>query len=107
MRFTSADYQFLIKNKNLIAFELLFRQEDVAAINHKFIAHCDELQKKPLTEYTPYDGSSIILIGPEGDFTADEIEMATANKFLPVALGPTRLRSETAGMVAATLMICN
>jgi 16S rRNA (uracil1498-N3)-methyltransferase len=45
-----------------------------------------------------------ILIGPEGDFTMDEILQAKKNNFIPVALGNTRLRTETAGMVAVTLL---
>jgi len=41
-----------------------------------------------------------ILIGPEGDFSINEIEMAIANNFIPVSLGNTRLRTETAAIVA-------
>jgi 16S rRNA (uracil1498-N3)-methyltransferase len=48
----------------------------------------------------------VILIGPEGDFTKTEIDFALENNFLPVALGHTRLRTETAGIVAATIL-CN
>ena len=47
---------------------------------------------------------SLILIGPEGDFTAQEIKSSITNGFKPVALGNTRLRTETAGLVAATLL---
>ena len=50
------------------------------------------------------DYSSMILIGPEGDFSPNEVEMALAQGFLPVTLGPHRLRTETAGVVAATLL---
>lgn len=68
----------------------------------KFIAHCLPQQKRPLHEVLKKPGgSSMILIGPEGDFTESEIEQALTQNFLPVALGNTRLRSETAGMVAA------
>jgi 16S rRNA (uracil1498-N3)-methyltransferase len=72
----------------------------------KFIAHCeDENNKVQLTGklLTPL-ASSLILIGPEGDFTKDEIQQALKNNFVPVALGNTRLRTETAGMVAAALL---
>ena len=48
--------------------------------------------------------SKIILIGPEGDFTADEIELAIQNHFSAVSLGETRLRTETAGIVASVLL---
>ncbi len=70
-------------------------------IPHKYIAHCLESDKQPL-KYQP--SSSIILIGPEGDFTSEEIELAIAKDYKSVTLGPTRLRTETAGMVAAALL---
>ena len=69
----------------------------------KYIAHCIEEEKKELSNETN-DRSSIILIGPEGDFTKPEIDLAIANNFIPVSLGNTRLRTETAGMVAAVLL---
>jgi 16S rRNA (uracil1498-N3)-methyltransferase len=69
----------------------------------KLIAHCVENNKQSIKDiYT--NQSSIILIGPEGDFTTQEIEMALENNFVAVTLGNTRLRTETAGMVAATLL---
>lgn len=46
----------------------------------------------------------LILIGPEGDFTPKEVDMALAAKLIPVSLGQNRLRTETAGLVAATLL---
>ena len=42
----------------------------------------------------------VILVGPEGDFTTEEINLAKQNKFTPVSLGESRLRTETAGIVA-------
>ena len=70
----------------------------------KFIAHCDESSvKKQLSTFQSFN-SSIILIGPEGDFTKDEIKLALENNFIPVSLGETRLRTETAGIVAASLL---
>ncbi|MFN9111134.1 MAG: RsmE family RNA methyltransferase, partial [Bacteroidota bacterium] len=45
-----------------------------------------------------------VLIGPEGDFTADEIELALENNYLPVHLGSNRLRTETAGLYACMQM---
>ena len=72
----------------------------------KFIAHCeDENNKVQLTsKFLNSSTSKLILIGPEGDFTKEEIQLALQNNFIPVALGNTRLRTETAGMVAATLL---
>ena len=84
-----------------IAFELLFRQEEIAAIPHRYIAHCTDDVKEDLKAV---QGSSIILIGPEGDFTDEEISLALSGGCKPVSLGDTRLRTETAGIVAATLL---
>ena len=50
-------------------------------------------------------GGQIILIGPEGDFTKDEIAIALKNNYIPINLGETRLRTETAGIVAAVLLL--
>jgi len=77
--------------------------------NNKFIAHCDEQNKISLKEIIGKLSNqlithSTILIGPEGDFTKDEIDFALQNNFMPVALGNTRLRTETAALVAATLL---
>lgn len=69
---------------------------------NKFIAHCDEDEKKSLSNES-INQSSIIFIGPEGDFTREEIESAKQNNFIPVSLGATRLRTETAGIVACVL----
>lgn len=72
--------------------------------NAKFIAHCEEGPKNSLAAQT-VSASSIILIGPEGDFTPAEIDMAIAKGFMPVTLGETRLRTETAGIVAAVWLV--
>ena len=75
----------------------------VGPIN-KYIAHCENSEAKiQLHTCQPFT-DSVILIGPEGDFTIDEITIALQNNFIPVALGNTRLRTETAGVVAATLL---
>jgi len=72
----------------------------------KFIAHCeDENNKVQLTSQLLNSSTSkLILIGPEGDFTKEEIQLSLQHNFIPVALGNTRLRTETAGMVAAVLL---
>ena len=69
----------------------------------KLIAHCLPNEKTQLSSLIRHR-SSLILIGPEGDFTPKEIELALSHQFIPVALGNTRLRTETAGIVAATLL---
>lgn len=73
---------------------------------NKYIAHCNEEEKRSIKSLS-FPQSSIILIGPEGDFTFREIEIAKQNNFIPVTLGNTRLRTETAGIVAAALLCCN
>ena len=66
----------------------------------KFIAHCYEQDKKQLhTELKP-NTDVLILIGPEGDFSEEEVMAAIKAGFIPVTLGNTRLRTETAGLVA-------
>jgi 16S rRNA (uracil1498-N3)-methyltransferase len=71
----------------------------------KFIAHCLDGAKRSLSDLNNNSlTSKIILIGPEGDFTPDEIELALQNHFNAVSLGETRLRTETAGIVAAVLL---
>jgi 16S rRNA (uracil1498-N3)-methyltransferase len=74
--------------------------------DQKFIAHCEQGIKKSLSELiNPNLFSGLILIGPEGDFDHDEIELATKSGFLPVSLGENRLRSETAAVAAAVLLM--
>jgi 16S rRNA (uracil1498-N3)-methyltransferase len=66
----------------------------------KFIAHCEETKKQSLKELVQPQANVLILIGPEGDFSPKEIELALQNNFIPVSLGKTRLRTETAAIVA-------
>ncbi|RZJ63522.1 MAG: 16S rRNA (uracil(1498)-N(3))-methyltransferase [Flavobacterium sp.] len=66
-----------------------------------FIAHCEETEKTLLKNALEPDGRITILIGPEGDFSVKEIKLALDKKFIPVSLGNTRLRTETAAIVAA------
>ncbi|MFD0988491.1 16S rRNA (uracil(1498)-N(3))-methyltransferase [Mariniflexile jejuense] len=65
-----------------------------------FIAHCEETDRKSLKQQLKPKQNITILIGPEGDFSSKEIELAIKNKFIPVTLGKTRLRTETAAIVA-------
>ena len=69
----------------------------------KFIAHCLPSRKDPLQRQLLRQ-SNIILIGPEGDFTSAELDAAFQHGYAPVSLGPTRLRTETAGIAAAVLL---
>ncbi|MHA7944484.1 16S rRNA (uracil(1498)-N(3))-methyltransferase [Formosa sp. 3Alg 14/1] len=65
-----------------------------------FIAHCEETDKKSLKQLITPKTDLTILIGPEGDFSTKEISLALKNNFIPVTLGHTRLRTETAAIVA-------
>ena len=68
----------------------------------KFIAHCEENEKKSLKESLNPKTNATILIGPEGDFSKKEIQMALDNEYLPISLGNTRLRTETAAIIACS-----
>ncbi len=88
---------FLPKLNPMVSFK-----EFVAACSEscKFITHCHEGEKKRLDEiYIPGE-DVVILVGPEGDFSIGEVELAERAGFLPVTLGTSRLRTETAGIVA-------
>lgn len=74
----------------------------------KFICHCyEEVEKKDLFAelQKPYDdeGNVTILVGPEGDFSIDEVKLAIANGYGSVSLGTSRLRTETAGLMAVAM----
>ncbi|UII76166.1 16S rRNA (uracil(1498)-N(3))-methyltransferase [Flagellimonas sp. HMM57] len=68
----------------------------------KFIAHCDEGEKMEFKRKAVADSNIVMLIGPEGDFSKAEIDQAKSKGFVPVSLGTTRLRTETAAIVACT-----
>lgn len=70
----------------------------------KLIAHCMDLPKTPLSAMHAELGNKSICIGPEGDFTDEELSLALDHQFKPVSLGSTRLRTETAALVAAVLL---
>lgn len=74
----------------------------------KFICHCYEGEKKLLKEALVPGEDALILIGPEGDFSEEEVAKALSHGFQPVSLGKSRLRTETAALVAAhTLNLFN
>lgn len=70
----------------------------------KFIAHCYEGNKESLMNVLSPDDDALVLIGPEGDFSPEEVDMAIANGFRPITLGKSRLRTETAALVAVHMM---
>lgn len=67
--------------------------------DHKFIAHCMDPEKSLFSMCDP-KRSSIVMIGPEGDFTEEEVQLCRASGWEEVSLGPSRYRTETAGIVA-------
>ena len=66
----------------------------------KLIAHCEDNDKKSLKSILKTNENITMLIGPEGDFSTKEIQQAIDNNFIAVTLGNTRLRTETAAIVA-------
>ncbi|KAF2519234.1 16S rRNA (uracil(1498)-N(3))-methyltransferase [Flavobacterium salilacus subsp. salilacus] len=80
------------------SFKDFVNQEHEGAL---FIAHCEETDKKLLKNELQPLQKTTVLIGPEGDFSNKEIELALQQKYIPVSLGNTRLRTETAAIVAA------
>lgn len=66
----------------------------------RFIAHCYKNEKKELKNEIKKGASCLLLIGPEGDFSEQEVSDALQHGFVPVSLGNSRLRTETAGVVA-------
>ena len=70
----------------------------------KFIAHCYEGEKPLLRDVLRKDEDAVVLIGPEGDFSPEEVALAAEKGFQAVSLGKSRLRTETAALVAVHLM---
>lgn len=74
----------------------------------KFIAHCYEGEKPLLKDIVRRGEDALVLIGPEGDFSEEEVKLAVEQGFQPISLGRSRLRTETAALVACHLMnLCN
>jgi len=69
-----------------------------------FIAYVDDHHQNHLLDVASKKGKYLILIGPEGDFSPEEIKESIGIGFLPVSLGKSRLRTETAGLVAVDIL---
>jgi 16S rRNA (uracil1498-N3)-methyltransferase len=69
-----------------------------------YIAHCEKTDKQTIKSVLLPNQKTIILIGPEGDFSISEIERAIQQNFTPITLGESRLRTETAGVVATQMV---
>ncbi|KAA6345481.1 Ribosomal RNA small subunit methyltransferase E [termite gut metagenome] len=70
----------------------------------KFIAHCKESERFILKNIIRKGENALVMIGPEGDFSEDEIKKAVEEGFIPVSLGKSRLRTETAALVACHIL---
>ncbi|WP_276381793.1 16S rRNA (uracil(1498)-N(3))-methyltransferase [Flavobacterium sp. H4147] len=88
---------FLPKLNEAVSFKEFIKQQNQGL---QFIAHCEETDKKSLKETLKPNENVTLLIGPEGDFSEKEIKLAIENHYQPVTLGNTRLRTETAAVVA-------
>jgi 16S rRNA (uracil1498-N3)-methyltransferase len=88
---------FLPKLNPAISFKEFIKKQNKGL---QLIAHCEEADKKTLKSILKPNENVTILIGPEGDFSEKEITLALQNNFIPVSLGNTRLRTETAAIVA-------
>jgi 16S rRNA (uracil1498-N3)-methyltransferase len=95
-------HYYLPKLNATISFKDFIKQDFKG---QRFIAHCEELDRKSLKQELQTQHDVTILIGPEGDFSVKEIEMALQHHFIPVTLGETRLRTETAAIVACHSVI--
>lgn len=71
----------------------------------KYIAHCNDSlgEREYLGKLLKKEGNALILIGPEGDFSPEEITFALRNGFKPISLGKQRLRTETAAVIATVI----
>ncbi len=92
---------YLPKLNNLTNFEALIKSQESGS---KYIAHCSQGDKVHLFNLLKPAGRVLILIGPEGDFSSQEIELALANDYTPISLGSSRLRTETAGVSAVQIV---
>lgn len=81
----------------MIPFKDFMKQE---FSGQRLIAHCEDFDKKTIKQSYKKGGDAVLLIGPEGDFSLNEIKLAYDNGFEGIDLGKTRLRNETAGIVS-------
>ena len=83
---------------------IALKKLDFSAYPQKLVAHCEDQDNKALIHKILQKGTdTLVLIGPEGDFTVDEISYVMQQGCVPVSLGTNRLRTETAAIYAATI----
>ena len=101
----SALKQSLKANKPVVNDMIDFKKfMDVDFPGNKFIAHCYEGEKIALKDAIVPGEDTLVLIGPEGDFSREEVEQAESKGFKAISLGKSRLRTETAALVAVHTM---
>jgi len=86
---------YLPKINDLTSFKEIINSKEV---DQKLIAHCYNEEKNDLKQMEFKNKSTLVLIGPEGDFSMDEVDIALKNNFKAVSFGSNRLRTETAGL---------
>ena len=89
---------FLPKINEMISWKEFLKKD--YSENSKMIAHLEEGNRKLIHQIAEPKSQYVILIGPEGDFSSEEISQSLEKGFVPVTLGDSRLRTETAGLVA-------
>ena len=92
---------FLPQIDDCISFKDIF---SIVSSKEKYIAHLNRKDILHLSSVLQHENSRCILIGPEGDFTEEEVIDAVNNGFKEVSLGSSRLRTETSGMVSTTIL---
>lgn len=94
-------HHFLFPKLNsIVKFEEFIK---TTTVENKFIAHCESFDKNDFGKSIANKRDALLLIGPEGDFSEHEIQLAISNNYFPVSLGESRLRTETAGVYACAV----
>ncbi|MDP1802255.1 MAG: 16S rRNA (uracil(1498)-N(3))-methyltransferase [Bacteroidota bacterium] len=88
---------YLPKVNELVSFKNLIASSNA---DQKLIAHCFDSEKENIKQIDFKNKSTLVLIGPEGDFSKEEVDLALKNRFKAVSFGTNRLRTETAGLYA-------
>ena len=91
-------------NPMITAKEFITNSSLLAPHTSLFIAHCYDQPKQHLLHACPTASDVVVMVGPEGDFSEEEVELALRNSFSAITLGESRLRTETAGVVACHLV---
>lgn len=91
---------YMPKVNPAITFAQFLKQQAAVEGLTKMIAHCEDGSKSYLADLCQPKGKYLILIGPEGDFSSEEIQQALAAGFQPISLGDNRLRTETAALMS-------